>query len=83
MNLAENEKNTILKKLSILPVIAVTVIDLPALLFSYYVFAGIGNYPIVNILLGYLIDLVVLERRLRAKGLTSQYTCLWYCSQQT
>lgn len=60
MNLAENEKNTILKKLSILLVIAVTVIDLPALLFSYYVFAGIGNYPIVNILLGYLIDLVVI-----------------------
>ena len=60
MNLAENENNTILKKLSILPVIAVTVIDLPALLFSYYVFAGIGNYPIVNILLGYLIDLVVI-----------------------
>ncbi len=60
MNLAENEKNTILKKLSILLVIAVTVIDLPALLFSYYVFADIGNYPIVNIILGYLIDLVVI-----------------------
>jgi len=60
MSLAENEKKTILKKLILLPFIVVTVIDLPALLFSYYVFAAIGNYPVVNILLGYLINLVVL-----------------------
>jgi methyl-accepting chemotaxis protein len=36
------------------------IIDTPALLFSYYIFAGIKNYPVWIFLLGYLIAILTL-----------------------
>ncbi len=48
-------ESAVKNKLTKLILIMITAVDLPALLFSYYVFAGIGRYPIWNMIFGYLI----------------------------
>ncbi|EKF48723.1 methyl-accepting chemotaxis protein [Thermosipho africanus H17ap60334] len=43
------------KKLLNLVLFFLLVLDFPALLFSYYVFSGLKNYPVINLLLGYIL----------------------------
>ncbi|MGQ9856995.1 MAG: methyl-accepting chemotaxis protein [Fervidobacterium sp.] len=53
-------ESAVKKKLTQLILIIITLVDLPALLFSYYVFAGIGRYPIWNMILGYLVAVAII-----------------------
>ncbi|MGC8820686.1 MAG: methyl-accepting chemotaxis protein [Fervidobacterium sp.] len=52
--LVKNFKNHVVKSILII----LLLVDPPALLFSYYIFAGLGSYPVWIILLGYIISLV-------------------------
>jgi methyl-accepting chemotaxis protein len=51
----EDIKKKVIQRLTNLILISVSVIDFPALLFSYYIFAGIGRYPVLNMFVGYLV----------------------------
>ncbi|ADQ07696.1 methyl-accepting chemotaxis sensory transducer [Caldicellulosiruptor hydrothermalis 108] len=42
-------------KITKISLVILLIVDPLLLLFSYYIFAGLGNYPIVNILVGYII----------------------------
>jgi len=55
-----NVKEQILKRLTNLLLVAATIIDFPALMFSYYVFAGVGNYPVLNMFIGYVVAMVLI-----------------------
>ncbi|WP_126992963.1 methyl-accepting chemotaxis protein [Thermosipho globiformans] len=46
------------RKLLNLVLFFLLVLDFPALLFSYYVFSGLKNYPVTNLLIGYLLAVV-------------------------
>ena len=56
----EDIKKKVIQRLTNLILISVSVIDFPALLFSYYIFAGIGRYPVLNMFVGYLVAVVLI-----------------------
>ncbi|ADQ41011.1 methyl-accepting chemotaxis sensory transducer [Caldicellulosiruptor acetigenus I77R1B] len=47
-------------KITKISLVILLVVDPLLLLFSYYIFAGLGNYPIVNILVGYIICVLII-----------------------
>jgi len=47
-------------KINKISLVILLVVDPLLLLFSYYIFAGLGNYPIVNILVGYIICVLLI-----------------------
>ncbi|AMW32985.1 MULTISPECIES: methyl-accepting chemotaxis protein [Fervidobacterium] len=55
----EDVRSRVVSSLTKLIMIVVFLIDFPALMFSYYVFTGIGSYPILNMVIGYMIAVLI------------------------